>query len=444
MPISLNPLPDAAAIRALQARGATLLESWDWRDVGADVHKQAFTVAKSAGFDILGDVHGSLQEALENGETFQSWKQRIRPTLAEKGWWGRKELTDPVTGEIREVQLGSTRRLKTIYDVNMRVSHAQGRWQRIERLADRRPWLRYVAVDDERTRQMHRSWNGTVLRWDDPWWSTHYPPNGWRCRCSVTQLSDADLRRYGFTPDGAPPDDGPPRIWTNTRTGETQLVPRGIDPGWAHNPGKMPDVAQQAATKLAAVPVNIAAVAPEADPGLIPRLTHENAAWIDQIAANLGRDTGGGRSVGILPTQVLEGLTRLQAEGLAGAALPKSAVVTLSERNAIHWLRDAKADARTADGLPRALTVADLKRLPAMVARPQAILWDTRTQALIYVFAPTDPVTGGGRLAKAVVRIDYVSRVDRQRITGNEVISGGYEDPKDLRSKRYRLLQGKI
>lgn len=33
------------------------------------------------------------------------------------------------------------------------------------------------------------------------------------------------------------PDDGPPRVFTNRRTGEITEVPAGIDPGWGTNPG---------------------------------------------------------------------------------------------------------------------------------------------------------------------------------------------------------------
>ncbi|SBW13042.1 Mu-like prophage FluMu F protein [uncultured Alphaproteobacteria bacterium] len=443
MPVSLQPLPDAAAIRALKARGATLLESWDWQDVGSEVHKQAWTVAKSAGFDILGDVHASLEEALANGETFPSWAKRIRPTLAEKGWWGRKELADPVTGEVREVQLGSPRRLRTIYDTNMRVSHAQGRWERTERLAARRPYLRYVATLDERTRASHRSWHGTVLRWDDPWWDTHYPPNGWRCRCSTVQLGEADLKRYGFTPTDPAPNDGPGRVWTNPRTGETQVVPPGIDPGWAHNPGRRPDIAQRTVTKLAPLPPAIASQAPTADPGLIPRLAHEHADWVDEISAAM-RAKGEVRSVGLLSDDVVAGLDRLATEGVKGARVPRSAVITLGDTNAVHWLRDAKAAARTAQGLPKALTELDLKRLPGMLAVPEAVLWDTQTESLLYVFSPTDPVDGGGRKAKAVVRIDSVVAIARERRLGNPVTTGGYEQVHNLRSKRYRLISGKI
>ena len=39
---------------------------------------------------------------------------------------------------------------------------AKGRWERIERVADDRPWLRYFAVRDGRTRPDHLAWHGTA------------------------------------------------------------------------------------------------------------------------------------------------------------------------------------------------------------------------------------------------------------------------------------------
>ncbi|MCF8483307.1 MAG: minor capsid protein, partial [Rhodospirillum sp.] len=193
----LEPLPPKEAIQALEARGRRLHETFSYKDAWGDEHGGIFTVAKSTGFDILGDVHSSLRDALAEGGTFDQWKKDITPVLQEKGWWGKQEILDPVTGQLVEAQLGSPRRLRTIYDTNMRVSRAAGHWAVIDRTKARRPWLRYVAVQDDRTRADHKHWHGTVLSVDDPWWDSHAPPNGWHCRCTVQQLNDRDLKRYG-------------------------------------------------------------------------------------------------------------------------------------------------------------------------------------------------------------------------------------------------------
>ena len=204
--------------------------------------------------------------------TFASFRDRLEDTLRRKGWWGRRSLTDPLTGETRLVQLGSPRRLRTIYDTNLRMAHARGRWQRIERVAEDSPWLRYVAVRDARTRPEHYRWHGTVLRHDDPWWVTHYPPNGWHCRCMVQQLSDDDLEEFGAAPSsGPPPGSTQTRPWMNRRTGETLQVPVGIDPGFDHNVGLMPlgriARAPEVRERIAAATAYLLASIPEGEPG---------------------------------------------------------------------------------------------------------------------------------------------------------------------------------
>ena len=242
-PLAVDPVE---AVEHFRAKGFLL--GFDWRDVEAEEHVVAFTVAKAMRLDILEDVREAVDAAIAEGSTFREFARRLEPLLRRKGWWGRQEMVDPVTGETRVVQLGSPRRLRTIFDTNVRTATAYGRWERIERLKNVMPYLRYVAVLDARTRPDHALWHGTVLPVDHPWWNTHHPPNGWHCRCTVVQLSSRDLDRYGYqvSPDPV----ARTREWTNRRTGAVVAVPVGIDPGFAHNVGTVARV--QGAVDVAA------------------------------------------------------------------------------------------------------------------------------------------------------------------------------------------------
>ncbi|GAB4192547.1 MAG: hypothetical protein OHK0024_32700 [Thalassobaculales bacterium] len=231
--ITLRPLPPADAVRYFQEKGFRV--GFSWLDVWQDEHARAFTVAKAMRLDVLAAIREAVDQAIRDGTTFPQFQRRLAPILQAKGWWGRRPMTDPRTGETRMVQLGSRRRLEIIFDTNIRTSYAAGRWQQIQRTKAGRPWLVYWGLLDDRIRPEHRAWHGTCLPVDHLWWRTHYPPNGWRCRCTVRQMSARDLARLGIAPSGDPPADT--RAWRNPRTGEVVQVPAGIDPGFAHNPG---------------------------------------------------------------------------------------------------------------------------------------------------------------------------------------------------------------
>ena len=196
--------PPEHAVAYLRARGHVLSPSFDWRELWQESHTTAFTVAKSAGYDILGDIQSELARAMSEGRTYRQFAADLTPVLQKKGWWGRTDMVDPVTGELSNVQLGSPRRLKIIYDTNMRTAHAAGNWVRIQENRRTHPYLRYVAVLDNRTRDEHRLWHGVLLPADHAWWKTHYPPNGWRCRCTVMQLSKEDMEMVGYRETAAP------------------------------------------------------------------------------------------------------------------------------------------------------------------------------------------------------------------------------------------------
>ena len=236
-------LPPSMAIKYFKNKNNKL--SWDWHEVWQSAHKKSFTVAKLMREDVLQDIKDSLDKSLAEGKTFQQFQKELKPTLQKKGWWGEQFVGDS-QGNIEHVQMGSLSRLKTIYQVNMQTSYMAGRYQTQMDNADNRPYWQYVAVMDRRTRPEHAELNERTFRYDDPFWDSFYPPNGWRCRCRVRALSKEDL-------DGADADKSKGYLseemtLVSKKTGEMKPVAVYTDPltghkikpdvGWSYNPGK--------------------------------------------------------------------------------------------------------------------------------------------------------------------------------------------------------------
>lgn len=225
------------SIAAFIARGL-LKPSFRWQDVWQAEHARAFAVAGVMRLDILRLIRDQVDVAVREGTAFADFRDKLRAQLVGRGWWGNIEITDPSTGELRKTRFNDAR-LNLIFDVNVRQSHAAGRWARAQR--SRMPLLIYRTMRDERVRMTHRPWHGVALPKDHPWWDTHYPPNGWRCRCLAYPIDQAGvdaLRQAGQTILDEPP----PTTWVefeNKSSGAVERVPRGIDPGFAYNPGKV-------------------------------------------------------------------------------------------------------------------------------------------------------------------------------------------------------------
>lgn len=175
------------AIDYFSAKGLT--GSFNWYELINQQHDYAFTVAKMLDLDLLATVRSALDDALANGKTLDDFKRELIPILQKKGWWGRRDIIDPQTGQIVTAQLGSASRLETIFRTNLQSSYAAGQWEGIVAGADEMPYLLYDAVDDYRTRDDHRALNGRVYPIEHKFWLNYYPPNGWNCFVPETQIS---------------------------------------------------------------------------------------------------------------------------------------------------------------------------------------------------------------------------------------------------------------
>jgi SPP1 gp7 family putative phage head morphogenesis protein len=143
----------------------------------ADVWKaRAFTVSGIAEADVLTTVFDSIGKALEEGTSFDEWKTSLSDLWDRQGWTGVRAW-----------------RVDNIFRTNIQTAYATGRYKQMQAVKAGRPYWQYSAVNDSRTRPTHAALHGKVYPADSEFWDTFYPPNGFRCRCTVKTLSQRQI-----------------------------------------------------------------------------------------------------------------------------------------------------------------------------------------------------------------------------------------------------------
>jgi len=219
--VATGGVPFAEAISFLTNK--VDLPTRTWTDLFQGMHARAFVVSGAVKAALIADFHEAVNKAIAEGRTLADFRKDFDRIVAKHGWSYK----------------GSRGwRSRVIYGTNMRMATNAGRWAQIQRLKKTKPYVRYVAVMDGRTRPEHRAWHDTILPVDDPFWRTHAPPNGWNCRCKVQPFSARDLKRRGKAVTDPPPRIEKETRQVNTPEGKVSLeVPKGIDTGFAYNVG---------------------------------------------------------------------------------------------------------------------------------------------------------------------------------------------------------------
>ncbi len=171
-----------------------------WDDIMHGEHARSFTVAGVTRDAVLSDLRSAVDAAISAGETLADFRKRFDEIVARYGWPG---------GAGSETPARRAWRTSVIYHTNLRTAYMAGRWDTVQRF----PYLKYQHNTVANPREAHKAWDGLIIPTSDPWWRTHYPPNGWGCRCSVTGVSAARLKAERRQPDQAPdavPGDPPP------------------------------------------------------------------------------------------------------------------------------------------------------------------------------------------------------------------------------------------
>ena len=193
-------------------------------DIYNNEHDYAFVVAGANRNALLNDFRIAIDKAISQGTTLDEFRKDFAEIVERHGWSYNGSFSW---------------RTRIIYETNLNSSYQAGRYQQ---LRDAKfPYMEYLHSDYvEHPRELHQSWDHLVLDFNDPWWNTHFPPNGYGCQCRVRGRTKGDLKRMGKNH----PDKAPTINWVDRVIGENSgnprivRVPEGIDPSFEYIPGQ--------------------------------------------------------------------------------------------------------------------------------------------------------------------------------------------------------------
>lgn len=182
---------------ALKKRGENKIITDSYDAISGDAHAKAFTVAKVSQLDLLNDIFKAIEDFKSSGKSVKEFKEGLIPLLQKKGWWGKHQVKDPETGEMKTIQLGSESRLNLILRTNIRSAQSQARFKQQMKVRNARPYLIYNQKERDTKRKSHAKLDGKIFRADDPEIHRIYPPNGFGCHCRMNSLSERQLMNMG-------------------------------------------------------------------------------------------------------------------------------------------------------------------------------------------------------------------------------------------------------
>ena len=95
----LQSLTPQEAVDYLQRRDR-LTQTFSWQDLQHDEHALQFTVSRLARLDLLKAIQDGITKSVQGDLTRRDWMSDTKALLQKEGWWGQKDVLDPVSGDV--------------------------------------------------------------------------------------------------------------------------------------------------------------------------------------------------------------------------------------------------------------------------------------------------------------------------------------------------------
>ena len=169
---------EAAAF--LKKRNVVLSD--DYKKMLKESKMLSFTVGGFTNIEILKAFQEELITAIETGTTKEVFQEKMNTFLTDQGYIG----LNPHKADV-------------IFRTNIQTAFNAGHYKSMSDPTTKklRPYWKYVTAGDNHVRDDHAMMNNRIYAADNPIWDIWYPPNGYRCRCSVISLTKNQFEKEG-------------------------------------------------------------------------------------------------------------------------------------------------------------------------------------------------------------------------------------------------------
>ena len=198
--LTIETFPNEAA--ADYIRGKAVADPKNFGNLPDQLKQRAFTVAGIEQLDALRRIRDAVAKLPEGA----SWDEAKRELAAEISPF----IDVDAGGDARHPDRlkASKARAEFLLRTHGFQAYAVARHQQQMETVRDFPYWKYETVGDARVRPGHAALDGKVLRADDQWWNTHYPPWDWGCRCIVIAIDEEDAEEIGITESNDMPTPG--------------------------------------------------------------------------------------------------------------------------------------------------------------------------------------------------------------------------------------------
>jgi SPP1 gp7 family putative phage head morphogenesis protein len=127
------------------------------------LREKSFAISGVTNQELLDAIQEKLAISMRDGTSYKDFAAQAREMVAVLGYTGDSPI-----------------RLQTIFRTNMFSAYSMAQLEQVEAVKDRFPLWQYVAVNDAKTRPMHRELNGKIFRQGEG----PFPPIDYNCRCT--------------------------------------------------------------------------------------------------------------------------------------------------------------------------------------------------------------------------------------------------------------------